>query len=208
MARTRLRMSPADSERIVDTVKRRGGAHNQRRKRVERLVAEHLYEQYARGVERARLRETNVRDANLDDFIHSLRDVEALHEALDRMWPKLHGWELIHDLLGAKPLLELATKGILSKQETARLHRPRSSSSEEIPWTDGDMALIDEAQVLLGPLKPLKDNEQLIPTYGHVVVDESQDLSPMQLRMLGRRSLGGSMTLGRRHCPSHRPVGA
>ncbi|HLH47431.1 MAG TPA: ATP-binding domain-containing protein, partial [Acidimicrobiales bacterium] len=31
--------------------------------------------------------------------------------------------------------------------------------------------------------------------YGHVVVDEAQDLSPMQLRMLARRSLSGSMTV-------------
>jgi superfamily I DNA/RNA helicase len=31
--------------------------------------------------------------------------------------------------------------------------------------------------------------------YGHIVVDEVQDLSPMQLRMLTRRSLSGSMTV-------------
>ncbi len=35
----------------------------------------------------------------------------------------------------------------------------------------------------------------MVRTYGHIVVDEAQDLSPMQLRMLGRRSLNGSMTL-------------
>jgi len=34
-----------------------------------------------------------------------------------------------------------------------------------------------------------------VRTYGHIVVDEAQDLSPMQLRMLARRSLNGSMTL-------------
>src|SRR5690606_14421028 len=34
-----------------------------------------------------------------------------------------------------------------------------------------------------------------IRTYGHIVVDEAQDLSPMQLRMLTRRSLNGSMTV-------------
>ena len=32
-------------------------------------------------------------------------------------------------------------------------------------------------------------------SYGHIVVDEVQDLSPMELRMVGRRSLSGSMTL-------------
>jgi DNA helicase IV len=34
-----------------------------------------------------------------------------------------------------------------------------------------------------------------IRSFGHIVVDEVQDLSPMQLRMLGRRSLSGSMTV-------------
>ena len=32
-------------------------------------------------------------------------------------------------------------------------------------------------------------------TYGHIVIDEAQDLSPMQLHMVARRSLGGSMTI-------------
>ena len=34
-----------------------------------------------------------------------------------------------------------------------------------------------------------------VRTYGHIVVDEAQDLSPMALRVLGRRSLNGSMTI-------------
>jgi DNA helicase IV len=34
-----------------------------------------------------------------------------------------------------------------------------------------------------------------IRTYGHIVIDEVQDLTPMQLRMASRRSLNGSMTV-------------
>ena len=53
-------------------------------------------------------------------------------------------------------------------------------------WSDSDLALLDEANALLhGPGR----------TYGHIVVDEAQDLSPMQLRMLGRRCPSGSMTI-------------
>ncbi len=37
--------------------------------------------------------------------------------------------------------------------------------------------------------------DEEIRTFGHIVVDEVQDLSPMQLRMLARRSLSGSMTV-------------
>jgi DNA helicase IV len=50
--------------------------------------------------------------------------------------------------------------------------------------------------VLPGPRRRRRAEEgELIRPYGHVVVDEAQDLSPMQLRMLARRSLGGSMTV-------------
>ncbi len=38
-------------------------------------------------------------------------------------------------------------------------------------------------------------SEDEIRAFGHIVVDEVQDLSPMQLRMLARRSLSGSMTV-------------
>jgi DNA helicase IV len=53
-------------------------------------------------------------------------------------------------------------------------------------WTAADQLLVDEANSLLnGP--PL--------TYGHVVVDEAQDHSAVALRVIGRRSPVGSMTL-------------
>jgi DNA helicase IV len=53
-------------------------------------------------------------------------------------------------------------------------------------WSEADLALLDEAAALLnGPPR----------LYGHVIVDEAQDLTPMQLRALARRARGGSMTL-------------
>src|SRR3954447_20074905 len=54
-------------------------------------------------------------------------------------------------------------------------------------WSEADLPLIDEARALLdGP------PEQ----HGHVIVDEAQDLTPMQLRMLARRSAGAMTILG------------
>ena len=63
-------------------------------------------------------------------------------------------------------------------------------------WTDADVPLLDEALELLGP-KPARPGVEAdeIRTYGHIVVDEAQDLTPMALRMLTRRSLNGSMTV-------------
>ena len=51
------------------------------------------------------------------------------------------------------------------------------------------------ASPVAGPRAPAPDHEEDVHSYGHIVVDEVQDLSPMQLRMLARRSLSGSMTV-------------
>jgi DNA helicase IV len=54
-------------------------------------------------------------------------------------------------------------------------------------WSDADLPLLDEARELLeGPL----------PQHGHVIVDEAQDLTPMQMRMLARRTSGAMTILG------------
>src|SRR5207237_4870532 len=53
-------------------------------------------------------------------------------------------------------------------------------------WTEADIALLDELDALIrGRPK----------TFGHVIVDEAQDLTPMQLRMVARRASGSWLTL-------------
>jgi len=117
-------------------------------------------------------------------------------EALERMWPVLTPEELLHDLFGARPLVELAGRGTLTAAEQELLYRRRGDRQEVIRWTDADVPLLDEAFALLGPRrKGSPERGDGIRTYGHVVVDETQDLSPMQLRMVARRSLSGSMTV-------------
>jgi DNA helicase IV len=129
-----------------------------------------------------------------DEFVREVRRVPALAEALDRMWPRLRPEELLHDLYGAPALLRLAGRRAgLDDVELRALHRPRSGALDEIPWSAADVPLIDEARVLLGPVTSGGDDEPR--SYGHIVVDEAQDLSPMQLRMVSRRSLSGSMTV-------------
>ena len=122
-----------------------------------------------------------------------LRRRPEVIELLDRIWPRLTAEAFLHDLFGARPLLELAGKGVLSPDERVLMYRPRSETIEDIAWTAADVALLDEASWLLGPVRSGPGNQQR--SYGHIVVDEVQDLSPMELRMVGRRSLSGSMTL-------------
>jgi DNA helicase IV len=112
------------------------------------------------------------------------------------MWPVLTPAQLLHDLFGSKALLHLAAGRHLPERRVDLLHRPRSASVDDVVWTHDDVPLLDEARSLLGP-KPrkVKRDSDEIRTYGHIVVDEAQDLSPMQLAMISRRSLNGSLTV-------------
>ena len=47
----------------------------------------------------------------------------------------------------------------------------------------------------LAPAQNMDLDEAEFVTYGHIVIDEAQDLSPMELRVLKRRDLTGSMTI-------------
>jgi DNA helicase IV len=125
------------------------------------------------------------------------------------MWPLLTPAQLLHDLFGSKALLKLAASKHLQESEYLSLYRQRRDDVKAVRWTEHDVALLDEARSYLGAKKTTGQNGQSghngngsgqpdaeeIRTYGHIVVDEVQDLTPMQLRMVSRRSLNGSMTV-------------
>jgi DNA helicase IV len=180
-----LRLTVAESASIVADARRRARTHNAGRKFVEQGV----YEVLARS---------SRHDATVGDVRERLRGAPLLREALDWMWPVLSPMQLLHDLFGSRALLRSAAGSRLDEREVGALFRPRSSSIDEVAFTSDDVPLLDEARSLLGARprrkgRPPEDDE--VRTYGHIVVDEAQDLSPMQLRMLARRSLNGSMTI-------------
>ena len=191
-----LRVPAAATGPIVAAVKRRPGTHNARRRQVEGLVTRALFDSYSAAWGSA----TN--DLEFSEFARQIRRDPVVVAALDRMWPVLSAEELLHDLFGAPTLLALAGRRSLEPHERRLLERPRSSSPAEVAWTPADLPLIDEARALLGQSRTRRArradedaSDEGIRTYGHIVVDEAQDLSPMALRMLARRSISGSMTL-------------
>ncbi|MDQ3470107.1 MAG: AAA family ATPase, partial [Actinomycetota bacterium] len=92
----------------------------------------------------------------------------------------------------------LAGRGVLDAADVAALFRRRADHVGDVQWSAADVALLDDAREALGP-RPGKHGKQdeadEIRTYGHIVVDEVQDLTPMQLKMAARRSLNGSLTV-------------
>ncbi len=102
---------------------------------------------------------------------------------LDQAWP-----EATPESVVAAVLTDPGSyaDGILSADECARLRwtkPPRTPKAAR--WTAADLVLLDEAAGLL----------ERAPSFGHVVVDEAQDLSAMQCRVVARRSEHGSLTV-------------
>ena len=91
---------------------------------------------------------------------------------------------MLFDLWTDPTRLARAARGILDDAEQALMHRP-ARSIRTAAWTDADAVLVDEVTGLL----------ERTPGYGHVVVDEAQDLSPMQCRAVARRLASGSLTV-------------
>lgn len=119
-------------------------------------------------------------------FHDGLKANNGFKKLLDRLWPAHSAAALVRSLLGSPKALAEAADGILSEAEQQLLRRKSARSVKEEQWTRSDLALLDEAQYLIAGIPR---------TFGHVVVDEAQDLSAMELRMVARRSPKRSLTV-------------
>jgi DNA helicase IV len=122
-----------------------------------------------------------------DDRTHdAVRRTRPVRDAVDGMWPRADALRLVLRLLSDPALLARAASGLLDPGEQASISwpsPPRGPASAR--WSPADAVLIDEARDLIGRT----------PSLAHVVVDEAQDLSPMECRAIGRRCATGSATV-------------
>jgi DNA helicase IV len=122
-----------------------------------------------------------------DDRTHeAVRRTRQVRAAVDVAWPAADPVRLVLRLLSDPGLLASAADGVLDPAEQAAIRwdtPPRGPGSAR--WTAADAVLIDEASDLI----------ERTPSLAHVVVDEAQDLSPMECRAVGRRCVTGSATV-------------
>lgn len=122
-----------------------------------------------------------------DDRTHeSVRRSKPVQATVAQIWPKTDPVRLVFRLLSDPDLLGRAADGVLDAGEQAAIawtSPPRGPGSAR--WSAADAVLIDEAADLL----------ERTPSLAHIVVDEAQDLSPMQCRAIGRRCATGSATV-------------
>ncbi|MEU0894730.1 HelD family protein [Streptomyces massasporeus] len=110
----------------------------------------------------------------------------AVKAAVKAVWPAVDPAKLVLRLLSDAEFLAVHAEGILDEDEQKAILRAKPARSvKSAKWSAADAVLIDEATDLI----------QRTHSLGHVVLDEAQDLSPMQYRAVGRRCTTGSATV-------------
>ncbi|MFI7492641.1 HelD family protein [Micromonospora echinaurantiaca] len=150
---------------------------------------------YAVGRERVRARvvsllqrqaEARRAESPSDAWLRRMGRCRPVVDFLDAVWPALTPDGLVHTLFADPARLAAVAEGLLTPAEQALLTWAKPArTAKAAKWTAADAVLIDEAAGLI----------ERPAGFGHVVVDEAQDLSPMQCRVIARRSEHGSITL-------------
>ncbi|WP_316526851.1 HelD family protein [Kitasatospora brasiliensis] len=110
----------------------------------------------------------------------------AVKAVVKECWPPVDPAKLVLRLLSDPAFLAECAEGVLTAEEQQAVLWPKPGRSVKTArWTAADAVLVDEATDLV----------QRTPSLGHVVLDEAQDLSPMQYRAVGRRCTTGSATV-------------
>jgi DNA helicase IV len=171
----RWRVAAYELEELIHELRHRGVRYGAARELLEHRIAHVIL--------------TRMEEAGeaCDDRTHeSVRRSRPVRAAVDAMWPKADPLRLVFGLLSSASSLAAAAEGILTAAEQDVIlwsSLPRGLGSAR--WSAADVVLIDEARDLI----------TRTPSLAHVVVDEAQDLSPMECRALGRRCSTGAATV-------------
>jgi DNA helicase IV len=171
----RWRVSVAEIAELVSELRDRGVRYGTGREMLSHRIAHVI------------LTRMEAAGESCDDRTHeAVRRTRPVQAAVAQIWPKADPVRLVFRLLAEPESLRRAADTILdaAEQEEISWARPaRGPGSAR--WSAADAVLIDEAADLI----------ERTPSMAHIVVDEAQDLSPMQCRAIGRRCATGSATV-------------
>jgi len=212
-----LRVTPHASQSARRRARGTGLPHNQAKAVFDNALLDDLVAQAE--AKDARLRRTNGHGRRRE-LRASLRRSREFRAVAYRLWPQLTPMELLGDLLSSRVLIRAAGRGHLTEDDVAAIHRPPEGDGSDISdaggWSAADVPLLDEAAELLGEIprrgkrvrrgeaeedggdsRTIEEMARADRTwsYGHVIVDEAQEVSPMAWRMLVRRCPQRSMTV-------------
>ncbi len=174
-----VRVRERDVAALLEEALEAGDPVGLARERFRMAVLRRFYERYGELLGPQAFR-------SFEELERALRKGGFLTRWLDRVLPLPQPQKLVARLLTSPAALEAASAGVLDADERKLLLRDRPRRVSELRWSDQDVPLVDEARALLAGAPR---------SYGHVIVDEAQDLSPMQLLAISRRAVDGSLTI-------------
>ncbi|WP_328495004.1 AAA family ATPase [Streptomyces sp. NBC_00414] len=171
----RWRVSAGTLARIVAGVRAEEPPYAVGRERVRTRVVRYVQDQ----AERRAGPQTNA-------WLQKVSRARPISAYVDSVWPKARPEEVVAELLTDPAALAAAADGVLDPDEQKAVlwaRPPRSWKSAR--WSSADLVLLDEVAGLV----------EHPDGYSHLVIDEAQDLSPMECRAIGRRAAFGSVTV-------------
>jgi AAA domain/UvrD-like helicase C-terminal domain len=171
----RWRVAAWELEELVHELRHRGVRYGAARELLEHRIAHVILTQMEAAGEAC------------DDRTHeAVRRSRPVRSAVEAIWPKVDPVRLVFGLLSsAAALAEAAADLLTPAEQDAIVWSPVPRAPGSARWSPADVVLIDEARDLI----------TRTPSLAHVVVDEAQDLSPMECRALGRRCSTGAATV-------------
>ena len=171
----RWRVPEYDVQDVLDELTSRGVRYEAARQMLPRRLAHAVLVRMERAGDSP--------DDKVQDAVARSRPVK---DYVKTLWPVLDPPAVLFALWSDPAALAAAADGVLSADEQRMLlwdKPPRSKGAAR--WTPADTVLLDEIGDLL----------ERTTSLGHIILDEAQDLSPMQLRAVGRRASTGSLTV-------------
>jgi DNA helicase IV len=213
----RLELEAADLERVRENALSGTAPVNMLRPRARKLLLDALWE---RSGSAGRHTDPELAAELRSSFDEDVASEDEFIAFLDAWWPELTPRAVLEAMSDERKLGRWARR-ILNSGEIRRTARALKRDGLSVH----DVAILDELQAILGtparprkrrdldPLDHLTGLEELMPVreesqreraerlaqerveYAHVIVDEAQDLTPMQWRMVGRRGRHATWTV-------------
>ncbi|MFJ9627525.1 HelD family protein [Streptomyces sp. NPDC091280] len=213
----RLELEAADLERVRQNALSGTAPVNMLRPRARKLLLDALWE---RSGAAGRHTDPELAAELRSSFDEDVASEDEFIVFLDAWWPELTPRAVLESMSDERRLGRWARR-ILNPGEVRRVARALKRDGLSVH----DVAILDELQAILGtparprkrrdldPLDQLTGLEELMPVreetqreraerlaqerveYAHVIVDEAQDLTPMQWRMVGRRGRHATWTV-------------